>query len=111
MGPQAAYQPADRDPPQPRRDVAVAAEALRFLPDGDKGVLDRVRYEVAVVAPPGQADREPAGVAFVERAEGAHVAVGDGQQQRLVARVPVHVLTVALPAGKSFTLSAQFSPS
>jgi hypothetical protein len=39
-GPQAAHQPADRDPPQPRRDVAVAAEAPRSLPDGDEGVLD-----------------------------------------------------------------------
>ncbi len=102
-GPQAAHQPPDRDPPQPRRDVAVAAEALRFLPDGDEGVLDRVRHEVAVVAPPGEPDREPAGVAFVERTEGAHVAFGDGEQQPLVARAAVHALTVASPGRKSFT--------
>jgi hypothetical protein len=42
-------------------------------------------------------------VAFVERAEGAHVAVGDGEKQRLVARAAVHVLTVASPGRKSFT--------
>jgi hypothetical protein len=108
-GPHPAHQPADRDPPQPRRDVAVAAKALRFLPDGDEGVLDRVRYEVAVVAPPGEPDREPAGVAFVERAEGAHVAFGDGQKQRLVARAAVHVLTVAPPERKSFTPRREFS--
>ena len=81
-GPQAAHQPADRDPPQPRRDVAVAAEAPRFLPDG---------------------------VALVQRAEGAHVAFGDGQKQRLVARAAVHVLTVASPGRKSFTPRREIS--
>jgi hypothetical protein len=40
----------------------------------------------AVVAPPGELDREPAGVAFVERTEGAHVAFGHGEKQHLVAR-------------------------
>src|SRR5690242_11100761 len=102
--PQAAHQPADRDPPQPRRDVAVAAKAPRLLPDGDEGVLDRVRYQVAIVAPPGEPDREPAGVAFVERAEGAHVAFGHREKQRLVAWAAVHVLTVASRRRKSFTL-------
>ena len=110
-GPQAAHQPPDRDPPQPRRDVAVAvaAKALRSLPDGDEGVLDRVRHEVAVVAPAGEPDREPAGVAFVEGAEGAHIAFGDGEKQHLIARAAVHVLTVASPGRKSFTPAAEFS--
>jgi hypothetical protein len=71
-GPQAAHQPADRDSPQPRRDVAVAAEAPRFLPAGDEGVLNRIRSEVAVVAPPGEPDREPAGVALVEPTAGIY---------------------------------------
>jgi hypothetical protein len=101
--------PAGAGPPgDGRRDVAVAAEAPRFLPDGDEGVTDRVRYQVAVVAPPGEPDREPAGVAFVERAEGAHVAFGDGEKQRLVARAAVHVLTVASPDRKSFTPRQEF---
>jgi hypothetical protein len=51
---------------------------------------------------------EPSGVAFVERAEGAHVAFGDGEKQRLVARAAVHVLTVASPARKSFTPRREF---
>src|SRR5439155_21570242 len=106
--PQATHQPADRDPPQPRRDVAVAAEAPRFLPDGDEGVTDRVRHEVAVVAPPGEPDREPAGVAFVECTEGAHIAFGDGEKQRLVARAAVHALTVASPGRKRFTPRRKF---
>jgi hypothetical protein len=108
-GPQAAHQPADRDPPQPRRDVAVAAEAPRFLPDRDEGVTDRVRHEVPVVAPPGEPDREPASVALVQRAEGAHVAFGDSQKQHLVARAAVHVLTVASPGRKSFTPRREIS--
>src|SRR5207247_975284 len=108
-GPQAAYQPSDRDPPQPRRDVAVAAEAPRSLPDGDEGVLNRVRHEVAVVAPPGEPDREPAGVAFIQRAEGAHVAFGHGEKQRLVAQAAVHALTVASAGRKSFTPRRKFS--
>src|SRR5262249_22321510 len=107
-GPQAAPQPSDRDPPQPRRDVAVAAKALGSRPDGDEGVLDRVRHEVAVVAPPGEPDREPAGVAFIQRAEGAHVAFGDGQKQRRVARAAVHVLTVASQGRKRFTPRRKF---
>jgi len=105
----AGHAPArSTDSPQPRRDVAVAAEALRFLPDGDEGVLNRVRHEVAVVAPPGEPDREPAGMAFVQRAEGAHVALGDGDKQRLVARAAVHVLTVASPGRKRFTPRRKF---
>jgi hypothetical protein len=49
-------------------------------------------------------------VAFVERAEGAHVAFGDGEKQRLVARAAVHVLTVASPGQKSFTRGGEFPP-
>jgi hypothetical protein len=30
-------------------------------------------------------------VAFIQRAEGAHVAFGDGEKQHLVARAAVHV--------------------
>ena len=51
-----------------------------------------------------------AGVAVVERAEGAHVAFGDGEKQRLVARAAVHALTVASPARKSFTPRREFPP-
>jgi len=43
-------------------------------------------------------------------AEGAHIAFGDGQKQRLVARAAVHVLTVASTARKSFTTRREFSP-
>src|SRR5450432_2863265 len=49
-----------------------------------------------------------AGVAFVKRAEGAHVAFGDGEKQHLVARAAVHVLTVASPGRKSFTPRQEF---
>jgi hypothetical protein len=42
-------------------------------------------------------------VAFIERAEGAHVAFGHGGKQHLVARAAVHVLTVASPGRKGFT--------
>jgi hypothetical protein len=87
---------------------ARARSALRSLPDGDEGVLDRVRREVAVVAPRGEPDREPAGVAFVERAEGAHVAFGDGEKQRLVVRAAVHVLTVAFPTRKVSPAAGNF---
>src|SRR6266536_1405718 len=107
-GPQPAHQPADRDPPQPRRDVAVAAEAPRLLPDRDKGVLDCVRHQVAVVAPPGEPDREPPGVALIQHAERAHVTFGDSQKQRLIARAAVHDLTVASPARKRFTPGRKF---
>ena len=48
-------------------------------------------------------------MAFVERAEGAHVAFGDGEKQCLVARAAVHVLTVASPGRKSFTRDRKFS--
>ena len=89
-------------------DVAVAVEAPRFLPDGDEDVTDRVRYEVAVIAPPGEPDRQPPGVTFIQRAEGAHIALGDGQKQYLVARAAVHVLTVASPGRKSFTPGGKF---
>src|SRR5262249_22730700 len=82
-------QPRHRGPPPQGGDGAVAAKALRSLPDGDEGVLNRVRHEVTVVAPPGEPDREPAGVAFVERAEGAHIAFGHGEKQRRVARAAV----------------------
>ena len=47
-------------------------------------------------------------MAFVERAEGAQVAFGDGEKQRLVARAAVHVLTVAPAGRKSFTLRQEF---
>jgi hypothetical protein len=89
-------------------DVAFAAEAPRFLPDGDEDVTDRVRHEVAVIAPPGEPDRQPPGVTFIQRAEGAHIALGDGQKQYLVARAAVHVLTVASPGRKSFTPGGNF---
>src|SRR4029077_9517651 len=108
-GPQAAHQPADRDPPQPRRDVAVAAEPPRFLPDGDEGVLNRVRHQVPVVAPPGKPDREPPGVALVQRPESAHVAPGHSGKQALVVRAAVHALTVASPARKRFTPQPEIS--
>ncbi len=83
---------------------------LGSLPDGDEGVLDRVRHEVAIVATPGQPDRKPASVAFVQRAEGAHVAFGDSEKQHLVARAAVHDLTVASQGRKGFTPRRIFSP-
>jgi hypothetical protein len=81
-----------------------------LLPDGDEGVLDRVRHEVAVVALPGEPDREPLGVALVQRAEGAHVAFGHGEKQRLIVRAAVHALPVASPARKRFTPRREFPP-
>jgi hypothetical protein len=48
-------------------------------------------------------------MAFIQRAEGAHVAFGDGEKQRLVAWAAVHVLTVAFPGRKSFTPRQEFS--
>jgi len=100
---QATDEPADRDAPQPRRDVAVTAEAPRLLPDHDERVLDSVRHELSVVAPAGEPEREPAGVAFVECAEGPDVPFGDADQQRRVARRAFHTSTVAPRARKSFT--------
>jgi hypothetical protein len=47
-------------------------------------------------------------VAFVERAEGAHVASGHGEKQRLVVRAAVHVLPVASPPRKRFTRGENF---
>jgi len=94
-------------PPQPRRDVAVAAETLRPLPD-DEGVLDRVRHQVAIVASPGKPDREPPGVAFIQRAEGAHIASGDASQQRLVAQGTLHTSTVVSRGRKRFTRPENF---
>jgi hypothetical protein len=102
-GPQAAHQPADRDPPQPRRDIAVTAETPRSLPDRDEGVPDRVRHQVPVVAPPGKPDRKPPGMTLVQHAESAHIAFGHGEKQHLVARAAVHDLTVASPTRKRFT--------
>ena len=101
-------QPPDRDPPQPRRDVAVTAKTPRFLPDRDESVTDRVRHQVAVVAPPGEPDREPPGVTLIQRAEGAHVTLGDSGKQRLIARAAVHDLTVASPDRKRFTPRREF---
>ena len=46
---------------------------------------------------------------LVEHAESPHVAFGDGEKQRLVARAAVHVLTVASPGRKSFTRDRKFS--
>src|SRR5262249_30725170 len=86
-----------------------AAKAPRSLPDRDEGVLNRVRYQVAVVAPPGEPDRQPAGVALIERAEGAHIAFGDRQKQRLIARGTLHTSTVASPSRKRFTASRELS--
>ena len=100
---QAADQPADRDAPQPRRDVTVTAEAPRFLPDRDERVLDGVGHEVTVVAPAREPEREPSGMALVERAEGTDVAFGDADQQHLVARETLHTSTVASRGRKSFT--------
>src|SRR6185437_1892716 len=100
---QATDEPADRDAPQPRRDVAVTAEAPRLLPDHDERVLDGVRNELSVVAPAGEPKREPTGVAFIECAEGPDVAFGDADQQHRVARTAVHTSTVAPWARKGFT--------
>jgi hypothetical protein len=49
-------------------------------------------------------------VALIQRAEGAHVAFGDGDKQRLVARAAVHILPVASPARKRFTPRREFPP-
>jgi hypothetical protein len=46
---------------------------------------------------------------LVQRAEGAHVALGDGEKQHLAARAAVHVLTVASPGQKSFTPRREIS--
>src|SRR4051794_3777915 len=88
-------EPADRDAPQPRRDVAITAEAPRLLPDRDERVLDGVRHELLVIAPAGEPEREPAGVAFVEPPEGPDVAFGDAGQQPRVTRRAFHTSTVA----------------
>src|SRR6266496_858568 len=84
-----------------------ASNSAPSLPDRDEGVTDRVRHQVTVVAPPGEPDREPPGVAFIQHAEGAHVAFGHGDKQRLVARAAVHDLTVASPGRKRFTPPAE----
>jgi hypothetical protein len=42
-------------------------------------------------------------MAFVERAEGADVAFGDADQQRLVARGTLHTSAVASRGRKRFT--------
>ena len=47
-------------------------------------------------------------MAFIQRAESAHVAVGDSEKQRRVARAAVHILTVAPPGRKSFTPRRKF---
>jgi hypothetical protein len=83
-----------------RRHRSAALPRRRWIVQVQAGHC-RAHHEVAVVAPPpGEPGREPVGVAFVERAEGAHVAFGCGEKQRLVARAAVHVLTVASPGRK-----------
>src|SRR5262249_27579942 len=102
---------ADRDAPQPGRDVTLTPETPRLLPDRDERVLDRVGHQVPVVAPPGQPHRQPPRVPLVERAEGAHVLFGDAEQQRRVARAAVHTHTVARAGRKRFTPQTTFPVS
>ena len=45
---------------------------------------------------------------LIQRAEGAHVALGDSGKQRLIARAAVHDLTVASPDRKRFTPRREF---
>ena len=97
-----ADQPADGDPPQPGRHLAVAAEAGRAVPGGDEGVLEDVGDGVGIGAATGQPGRDPEGVPVVELAEGTLVPTGHRVEQVGVREITgSHTRTVAprLPNG------------
>ena len=75
--PQPVQQGADRDPPQPGRDLALALVLARLLPHDQERVVDDLGDDRGVAAPPAYPGRQPRLVPVEELVQSAPVTRRD----------------------------------